>query len=110
MSDWLEDYFGAWNECDHERIAEYLADDVVFEDVAHGHRHEGKAAASKAIRSACAALPPGAFELLVLHSTDTNWYVEWRMNPPGVQGISVGTLRDGKITLSRDYWNPSPVT
>jgi hypothetical protein len=107
MAEWLERYFGAWNDCDHETIATYLADDVVFEDVAQGHTNTGKAEAMKAIRLACEHLPKNAFELLTLHSTATHWYVEWRMTPPGARGVSVGTLADGKIDLSRDYWNPS---
>jgi hypothetical protein len=31
--------------------------------------------------------------------------VEWVMQPMGVRGASVGTLRDGLIASNRDYWN-----
>jgi hypothetical protein len=28
------------------------------------------------------------------------------MTPPGTRGVTVGTLQNGKIDLSRDYWHP----
>lgn len=34
----------------------------------------------------------------------TTWY-EWVMHPMNVRGVAVGQLRDGKITVNRDYWN-----
>jgi ketosteroid isomerase-like protein len=110
MDNWLEDYFQAWNDCDTARIAEYLSDEVLFEDVAHGHSHNGKQAATRAIAAACGYLPKNAFELHTLHSTDTHWYVEWTIRPPGARGVTVGTRRDGLIDLSRDYWNPPSAT
>jgi hypothetical protein len=106
MDNWLETYFAKWNDCDPAGIAEYLTDDVVFEDVAQGHTHRGKPAATRAIAAACAHLPKNALELLTLHSTETNWYVEWIMTPPGTRGVTVGTLQNGKVDLSRDYWHP----
>ena len=37
--------------------------------------------------------------------TDTDFAVEWVMQPMNVRGVSIGTLRDGKIATQRDYWN-----
>jgi hypothetical protein len=31
--------------------------------------------------------------------------VEWVLHPAKVVGVSVGSLRDGKISSNRDYWN-----
>jgi hypothetical protein len=35
--------------------------------------------------------------------------VEWVMQPAGLHGASVGTVRNGKVATNRDFWDASPM-
>jgi hypothetical protein len=105
MEDWLETYFAKWNDCD-PAASPSTSPTTSCSRTSHKATHRGNPAATRAIAAACAHLPKNALELVTLHSTQTNWYVKWIMTPPGTRGVTVGTLQNGKIDLSRDYWHP----
>jgi ketosteroid isomerase-like protein len=45
------------------------------------------------------------YEDVALGEPDTRYFAEWLMAPLDTRGVSVGTLRDGKVASNRDYWN-----
>ncbi len=105
MANWLDDYLKAWNDHDHDRIMSFMTDDVVYEDVALDVRHVGKDETSKFVAEVLKQMPDLSFKPESTHSTETHYFAEWVMEPLGVRGVSVGTLREGKISSDRDYWN-----
>ena len=42
MSTWIADYIDAWNSHDGNKVTSFMADDVVYEDLALGQVHEGR--------------------------------------------------------------------
>jgi ketosteroid isomerase-like protein len=44
VSTWIADYLDAWNSHDGNKVASFMTDDAVYEDLAVGQVHEGKAA------------------------------------------------------------------
>jgi uncharacterized protein (TIGR02246 family) len=107
VSDWVEQYFAAWNGSDPDAVVAFMTDDVEMEDVTAGHLSQGRTAARKFVE-VCRKLVPDARYEVVTHRTfgDAYW-VEWIMHARGVpvRGSSVGVLRDGKIASNHDYWN-----
>src|SRR3954452_17562415 len=107
MTTWLNDYFDAWNRFDGERVASYMTDDVEYEDMAFHHRSVGRRAIVEFVAKSQEVTPGATFELVSAHTASDHYYAEWIMQPLGVPGVSVGTLRDGKIAVNRDYWSLS---
>lgn len=112
MSDWVEQYFAAWNGTDPDAVVAFMTDDVEMEDVTAGHLSHGRDAARKFFE-VCLEKVPGARYEVVEHRTfgDAYW-VEWIMHARGkaVRGSSVGVLRDGRIASNHDYWNGAAFT
>ena len=110
---WFEDYLAAWSAHDGERVAAFLAEDGVFEDVALGESFTGREALAAFVDQMVAMAPDFAFVHVASSSTDTDYHGEWRSTGTmggsdkrfDVRGVSVGRLRDGKIVENRDYWN-----
>ena len=105
--DWLIDYFDAWSRNDGETVASYMTADIVYEDMALRHRVEGNADFPTFVQQSAEFVPGATFEVGTHFATDDNFVAEWIMQPMGVHGVSVGTLRDGKIATNRDYWDRS---
>jgi steroid delta-isomerase-like uncharacterized protein len=117
---WLQDYLAAWNTRNGERVAEWMADDATYEDVALGQVHEGRESIIAFVDGMTGFSSDYRFEPVSDFSTDTNYAAEWELygthdgdgaGPPAtgrlyrIRGVSVGTLRQGKIARNRDYWN-----
>jgi len=107
MTTWLNEYFDAWNRYDADGVASYMTDDVEYEDMAFRHRSVGRAAIVEFVKKSEEVAPGSSFELVTTRTADDHYYAEWIMQPLGVPGVSVGTLRDGKIAVNRDYWSLS---
>jgi ketosteroid isomerase-like protein len=107
MTTWLNEYFDAWNRYDAEGVAGWMTDDVDYEDMAFRHRSVGKQAIVDFVKKSEEVTPGASFELVTTFAADDHYYAEWIMQPLGVPGVSVGTLRDGKIATNRDYWSLS---
>lgn len=118
---WMDEYLDAWNSHDAERVASFMADGAIYEDVALGQRMTGHDEIVAFVNNASADFSTDfRFETITAMSTD-DWYaLEWTMSgthdreTPGlgmtnksfsIRGASVGTLENGKIKLNRDYWN-----
>ena len=102
---WIIDYFDAWTRCDGAAVASYMTDDVVYEDMAVHHRVVGNADFPTFVQQSAEFVPGAVFEVGTHFANDDYYFAEWVMQPMNVPGVSVGTLRDGKIATNRDYWN-----
>ena len=121
---WLTAYLEAWNSHDPDQLLGCVTDDIVVDDKAMSERFEGK----DALRNALAAMVEDFSsnfrleqgELLV--STDDTWAAEWIMTgvndredkphglpntgrPFTIRGLSIGRVRDGKVSEEHLYWN-----
>ncbi|MCU1625695.1 MAG: hypothetical protein JWP64_644 [Pseudonocardia sp.] len=102
---WVEKYFTAWNGTDADAVAAFVTDDVVFEDVTAGHVAHGAHQFRKFVEICYRRVPDARYEVVASRTSDDSYAVEWVMQPMGVRGASVGTLREGRIASNRDYWN-----
>jgi steroid delta-isomerase-like uncharacterized protein len=117
---WLQEYLAAWNTRDGRRVAEWMAEDATYEDVALGQTYAGREAIIAFVDGMTGFSSDYRFESVSEFSTDTNYVAEWELSgthdgdgagPPAtgksyrIRGVSVGTLRKGKIIRNRDYWN-----
>ena len=50
-------------------------------------------------------VPDATFDYIGHVMADTDFAVEWVMQPMNVRGVSIGKLRDGKVCEQRDYSN-----
>lgn len=118
---WIQDYFDAWNSRDGARVAAFLADDVIYEDLGVGLVVEGRDAVVGAVAKTAAFSSDYVFSLRSAFQAGNDYAVEWEMrgtNTGEVRGLpatgktyviriaTVGRLNDqGKIMVNRDYWN-----
>lgn len=114
---WLHDYTDAWNAHDAEGVAGFMADEVVYEDVAAGVVFKGAQQVLKFVSQGTKVSPDLHFELQAAHSDSQRYIWEWIMtgsipDPNGgerhhfeIRGGSVGNLDSaGKIASNRDYY------
>ncbi len=111
MSDWVAEYFAAWNGTDPDQVVSFMTEDVEMEDVTAGHLSHGRSAARKFFEVCLDRVPGARYQVVESRTFDDAYWVEWIMHVPRggrdvqVRGSSVGTLRDGKIASNHDYWN-----
>lgn len=53
-------------------------------------------------------MPGARYEVLTALVSGDQFAVEWVMQPAGLHGASVGTVRNGKVLTNRDFWDASP--
>lgn len=96
----------AFNRHDLEVIGQLLAEDCVFESAGPaptGLRHEGRAAAMRAIAAFFEAVPELQMVIEQAYGTGQRSVLCWRLTGvPGVsegrRGVDLFTVRDGRIT------------
>lgn len=101
----VKEYFAAWDQGDIDAIVAWLTDDVVIEDVPSGHIARGAEEARAFVDGALGKAPGARYEIVTCRADADSFAVEWIMQPAGLRGASVGSLRDGRICANRDYWN-----
>lgn len=104
----IERYFAAWNAGDADAIMAALDTDVVLEDVPSGHVARGPGEARAFVDGALEKVPGASYDVVSSHISGDAFVVEWIMQPIGLRGASVGSLRDGRISANRDYWSAGP--
>lgn len=104
-TNWVTDYYAAWDSADVDQIVNWFADDIVLEDVPMAHLASGPEQAREFVEHAIALTPGTTYEVVNSVVTDDAFATEWIMRPAGLRGSSVGATRDGKIVNNRDYWN-----
>jgi ketosteroid isomerase-like protein len=102
---WLQEYFDAWNRSDGAGVASFMTDDVEFIDMGVRHTVRGNAHIPEFVKLSSEYMPGTTFDVGTHFTADDHYYCEWIWQPMGIPGVSVGTLRDGKIATNHDYWN-----
>jgi ketosteroid isomerase-like protein len=105
MSTWFEEYLAAWDSRDISRVADWVTDDIAFEDVGAGHKATGRQAFARFAAASFKAVPHARFDFVAGAEFGDAYFIEWVMQPMALRGVSVGRRRDGKIAENRDYWN-----
>jgi steroid delta-isomerase-like uncharacterized protein len=105
MTTWYEQYLASWETLDADKVLDFFTEDCVYEDTTIGHGAEGKRRLRRFVEASFANVPDARFEFVRGHDNGEAYAIEWVMQPMNVRGVSVGQLRDGKITVNRDYWN-----
>jgi ketosteroid isomerase-like protein len=106
---WLRKYYADWDSGDLEAITSWFDDDVVLEDVPTGHVARGAAEARTFVIGALKMAPGASYEVISVLVDGEQFAAEWVMQPAGLRGASVGTVRDGKVATNRDFWGASPL-
>lgn len=105
MSNFFQDYFAAWGRLDLDGVLAFFTDDATYEDTTIKHGASGTKQLRRFVQASFDNVPDARFEYVGHVMTDAGFAVEWVMQPMNVRGVSIGTLRDGKIASQRDYWN-----
>ena len=105
MTTWFEEYLASWETLDVEKVLAWFTDDCLYEDTTIGHGANGMKQMRKFVEASFRNVPDAKFEYVRGYGDDKGYSIEWIMQPMNVRGASVGQLRDGKITVNRDYWN-----
>ena len=105
MNNYFQDYFAAWDRLDLDAVLAFFTDDVVYEDTTIKHGATGTKQMRRFVQASFDNVPDATFEYVGHVMTDTDFAVEWVMQPMNVRGVSIGTLRNGKIATQRDYCN-----
>ena len=105
MSNYFADYLAAWDTLDVDTVMSYFTDDIQYEDTTIGHGAQGAKQMRGFVKASFQNVPDARFEYVGHHSTGSDYAIEWIMQPMNVRGVSIGKLRDGKISENRDYWN-----
>ena len=117
----LEAYVKAINAHDWDGIVKFMTEDVTYEDVALGEKHQGKADVRE-FWSRAASDFSSDFQMEVLRSfaTDSDYAMEWMFKGThdgatpqlpatgksfAVHGASVGRLEGDQIKEHKDFWN-----
>jgi ketosteroid isomerase-like protein len=107
-SGWLRKYYADWDSGDVDAITSWFADDVVLEDVPTGHIAHGAVEARTFVSGALKMAPGASYEVISVLADGEQFAAEWVMQPAGLHGASVGTVRNGKVATNRDFWDASP--
>ncbi|HEX6291560.1 MAG TPA: ester cyclase [Herpetosiphonaceae bacterium] len=115
----VADLLAAWNSHDVERVATFYAPDYLGEDVGQGQPQHGPQGRIRVLTSYIRAFPDLHFtgEAIVQDSraalswtmTGTHHGTLMRIPPTGrrirVQGVSLLTIEDGKVTHGLNVWD-----
>jgi steroid delta-isomerase-like uncharacterized protein len=121
MAEWWKDYLGAWNTRDGSRVAAFMADGAVYEDLALHEKHVGADDIRGFVdRMAVEFSDDYRFEHLTFQQSGDDYAAEWRLSGThngaagmlpatgrqfDIQGVSIGRLEGGRIKENRDYWD-----
>ena len=121
MRGWMERYIDAWNSHDPSQVGAFMEDDALYEDLALGQTHVGRAAIEAFVATAHEFSNDYTFTLISEQGGVGRYAMEWEMTgtnsgqavglpathkPFRIRGVSVGRIGStGKILQNRDYWN-----
>jgi ketosteroid isomerase-like protein len=104
-ANFFSDYLASWDTLNVEQVMAFFTDDIEYRDTTIGHGASGEKQMRRFIQASFTNVPDARFEYVGHVATEDAYAIEWVMHPMGVGGISIGSLRDGKISKNRDYWN-----
>ncbi|SHN18241.1 nuclear transport factor 2 family protein [Cryptosporangium aurantiacum] len=105
MDTWVTTYFDAWTSGDPHAVVACFDPEVEFEDMPTGHRAHGLDEARAFVERAYEKAPGARYVAVHSLTHQDEYVIEWVMEPMGLRGASVGTLRAGRILTNRDYWS-----
>ena len=121
MTNWMQDYFTAWDTHDADGVVSFMAEDATYEDLALGATHTGHAAIRAFVVEAEEFSKDFRMKQVSEQASGESYAFEWEMygthtgeggglpatnKPYRIRGVSVGRLDGaGKIKQNRDYWN-----
>jgi len=121
MAEWWQPYLDAWNAHDGRAVAEWMAEDASYEDIALGEVHRGRADIAGWIDGMAAEFSSDFhFETVSAQQDGDAYCAEWVMSGThdgasaalpatgkryAIRGVSVGVLEGGKIKRNTDYWD-----
>jgi steroid delta-isomerase-like uncharacterized protein len=129
MREFVERYMAAWNGCDTDAMAQLVTEDIVWADPALPEPARGIGAVQEFMRTSFRAFPDLHFgepqPPVLAMSGDVvlwRWYMEGTqrgpIEPPGfaatgrrmrVDGVDEWTMRDGRISLYRAFYDMNDV-
>jgi steroid delta-isomerase-like uncharacterized protein len=120
-TDWVDGYLQAWNSHDGDQVAEFVAEDVTYEDLAAVAVHQGRDAVRAYVEQTYQFSNDYRFVTVSTQGDGSRYAIEWEMLGTNtgasggfpatgkqyrIRGASLGLLNpDGKIAANRDYWN-----
>ena len=120
-TEWVASYLDAWNSYDGRAVAEFMAEDVTYEDLSSGAVYEGRAAVQAYVEGTRGFSSDYRFVVVSAQADGDRYAIEWEMlgsntgpsggfpatgKPYRIRGASIGQLdAGGKIVRNRDYWN-----
>ena len=120
-AEWVDGYLDAWNSHDGGQVATFMAEDVVYDDLASGLVHRGRDAVKAYIEQTHAFSSDYRFITVSTRTEGSRYAIEWEMlgtntgaaggfpatgKPYRIRGASIGELdADCRIGANRDYWN-----
>ena len=106
------DFAAAWSRQDPDELANFFAEDAVWEDGVPSEPYRGKAAIREQLARYCRNIAD--VEIEVIHQVaQGNVVVQERVDRLtrkgkrlGLRAVCVFEFEGGKIKANRDYWNP----
>jgi uncharacterized protein (TIGR02246 family) len=102
----IDEYAAAWASRDPDRIAEFHAEDGIFQlHSGAAGPVEGRAAIREAFAGFLTQYPDLEFVEQELHSADWGWAVRWTMSAGSISidAVDVITVSDGLIAAKHTY-------
>ena len=106
---------------DARRVAAFMAEDVIYEDLAQGAVFQGQEGVERYVEQTHQFSSDYRFVTLSFQASGDRYAIEWEMlgtntgdaggfpatnKPYRFRGVSVGQLDgDGKVLANHDYWN-----
>jgi ketosteroid isomerase-like protein len=110
----LESFFGAWMRHDPDEMAGFYADDAVMHDPTLSEPRRGRAAVRGYYADMFGELEDPEHRLVDWAERGGRVWFEWTFASGGgrrqrrsYRGVSVQTLRDGRIARDDAFWDPN---
>ncbi|MGH9279114.1 MAG: ester cyclase [Acidimicrobiales bacterium] len=118
---WVQRYLDAWNSHDGRQVAAFMAEDVVYEDLAGGAVYHGRDEVAGYVAATHVWSGDYRFVTVTTQSSGDRYAIEWEMlgtntgelggiaptgKPYRIRGVSIGQLNGaGEVASNRDYFN-----
>ncbi|MDP1804787.1 MAG: nuclear transport factor 2 family protein [Acidimicrobiales bacterium] len=81
-SEWIDGYLAAWNSHDGRQVAAFMAEDVVYDDLASGLVHRGRDAVQAYVEQTVAFSDDYRFVTVSTQADRNDYAIEWEISVP----------------------------